>query len=79
MPCFDEEQTLPLVLAELARTGDGFDVVEWLIIDDRSRDRTIAVARAGGVNHIIRLTNNDAPDSTAPWPRPRPSSSRRPC
>jgi glycosyltransferase involved in cell wall biosynthesis len=58
IPCFDEEQTLPLVLADLPRHVDGFDVVEWLIIDDGSSDRTIEVARAGGVNHIIRLTNN---------------------
>jgi glycosyltransferase involved in cell wall biosynthesis len=58
IPCFDEEQTLPLVLADLPRQVEGFDAVEWLIIDDGSSDRTIEVARAGGVNHIIRLTNN---------------------
>src|SRR5436190_19522452 len=58
IPCFDEEQTLPLVLADLPREVAGFDAVEWLIIDDGSRDKTIEVARAGGVNHIIRLTNN---------------------
>ncbi|HEV2787618.1 MAG TPA: glycosyltransferase family 2 protein, partial [Solirubrobacteraceae bacterium] len=37
---------------------DGFDAVEWLIIDDGSSDRTIDVAREGGVDHIVRLTNN---------------------
>jgi glycosyltransferase involved in cell wall biosynthesis len=58
IPCFNEEQTLPLVLADLPRRMDGFDVVEWLIIDDGSTDRTIEVARAGGVDHIVRLTNN---------------------
>ncbi len=58
IPCFNEEQTLPLVLADLPREVEGFDVVEWLIIDDGSRDRTLEVARASGVNHIIRLTNN---------------------
>src|SRR4051794_25678547 len=58
IPCFDEEQTLPLVLADLPREVEGFDTVEWLIIDDGSRDKTVEVARAGGVNHIIRLTNN---------------------
>src|ERR1044072_5264086 len=58
IPCFNEEQTLPLVLADLPRAVDGFDAVEWLIIDDGSSDKTIEVARAGGVNHIIRLTNN---------------------
>src|SRR3954453_19497558 len=58
IPCFNEEQTLPLVLADLPREADGFDAVEWLIIDDGSKDRTIEVARAGGVDHIVRLTNN---------------------
>src|ERR671912_2045217 len=58
IPCFNEEQTLPLVLADLPRRVDGFDAVEWLIIDDGSTDRTIDVARANGVDHIVRLTNN---------------------
>jgi glycosyltransferase involved in cell wall biosynthesis len=58
IPCFNEEQTLPLVLADLPRRVEGFDAVEWLIIDDGSTDATIEVARAGGVDHIVRLTNN---------------------
>jgi glycosyltransferase involved in cell wall biosynthesis len=58
IPCFNEEHTLPLVLADLPREVDGFDAVEWLIIDDGSKDRTIEVAREGGVEHIVRLTNN---------------------
>jgi len=58
IPCFNEEQTLPLVLADLPRQVDGFDAVEWLVIDDGSTDDSIEVARAGGVDHIVRLTNN---------------------
>jgi glycosyltransferase involved in cell wall biosynthesis len=58
IPCFNEEQTLPLTLADLPRAVDGFDVVEWLVIDDGSRDRTIEVARENGVDHIVKLTNN---------------------
>jgi glycosyltransferase involved in cell wall biosynthesis len=58
IPCFDEEQTLPLTLADLPRELDGFDVVEWLVIDDGSTDRTIEVARKHGVDHIVKLTNN---------------------
>jgi glycosyltransferase involved in cell wall biosynthesis len=36
----------------------GFDSVEWLIIDDGSTDATVAVARAHGVEHIVRHTRN---------------------
>jgi glycosyltransferase involved in cell wall biosynthesis len=58
IPCFDEEDTLPVTLADLPREVPGFDAVEWLVIDDGSTDRTVEVARANGVDHIVRLTNN---------------------
>jgi glycosyltransferase involved in cell wall biosynthesis len=58
IPCLDEEETLPGTLADLPREIPGFDVVEWLVIDDGSTDRTIEVARANGVDHIVKLTNN---------------------
>jgi glycosyltransferase involved in cell wall biosynthesis len=58
IPCFDEEQTLPETLGDLPREIPGIDKVEWLVIDDGSTDRTIEVARAGGVDHVVRLTNN---------------------
>jgi glycosyltransferase involved in cell wall biosynthesis len=58
IPCLNEERTLPATLADLPREVDGFDTVEWLVIDDGSTDRTVEVARAHGVNHIVRLTNN---------------------
>jgi glycosyltransferase involved in cell wall biosynthesis len=58
IPCKDEEATLPVTLAELPREVPGFDAVELLVIDDGSTDRTVEVARAHGVHHIVRLTNN---------------------
>jgi glycosyltransferase involved in cell wall biosynthesis len=58
IPCFNEEQTLPLTLADLPREVPGIDTVEWLVIDDGSSDRTIDVAREHGVDHIVKLTNN---------------------
>jgi glycosyltransferase involved in cell wall biosynthesis len=58
IPCFDEEETLPVTLADLPREVPGFDEVEWLIIDDGSTDRTVEVARAHGIDHVVRLTNN---------------------
>jgi glycosyltransferase involved in cell wall biosynthesis len=58
IPCLNEEETLPPTLADLPREVAGFDAVEWLVIDDGSTDRTIEVARANGVDHIVKLTNN---------------------
>ncbi len=58
IPCFDEEEALPITLADLPREVEGFESVEWLVIDDGSTDRTIEVAKAHGVDHIVRLTNN---------------------
>ncbi|MDX6723388.1 MAG: hypothetical protein QOD73_1792 [Solirubrobacteraceae bacterium] len=58
IPCLNEETTLPATIADLPREVPGIDVVEWLVIDDGSTDRTIEVAREHGVDHIVRLTNN---------------------
>lgn len=58
IPCFNEAEQLPATLADLPRAVAGFDAVEWLIVDDGSGDATVAVARAHGVDHIVRLTNN---------------------
>ena len=58
IPCFNEADQLPQTLADLPRAVDGFDVVEVLVIDDGSTDETVAVARAQGVEHLVRLTNN---------------------
>ncbi|WP_235949933.1 glycosyltransferase family 2 protein [Candidatus Regiella insecticola] len=58
IPCFNEAQTLAITLAALPRSVVGFDTVEWLIIDDGSQDNTAEVAKAQGVDHVIRHTNN---------------------
>jgi glycosyltransferase involved in cell wall biosynthesis len=58
IPCFNEEAQLPLTLSRLPREVPGVDVVEWLVIDDGSSDRTIEVAREQGVDHVVRLTNH---------------------
>jgi glycosyltransferase involved in cell wall biosynthesis len=58
IPCFNEADQLPQTLAELPREVEGFEVTEWLIVDDGSTDETVAVARRFGVDHLVRLTNN---------------------
>ena len=58
IPCLNEEATLPATIADLPRRVEGIDEIELLVIDDGSTDRTVAVARELGVDHIVRLTNN---------------------
>ncbi len=58
IPCYNEEDNLPGTVADLPREVDGFDTVEWLIIDDGSTDRTVEVAKELGVDHIIQQTHN---------------------
>ncbi|QIZ69240.1 glycosyltransferase family 2 protein [Oxynema aestuarii] len=58
IPCYNEERTLGVTLSELPRQLPGIDQIEWLIVDDGSRDRTVEVAKACGVDRIVRLGSN---------------------
>lgn len=58
IPCYNEEKTLPEVVADFPRQIDGVDEVEWMVIDDGSSDKTIQVARQLGVDHILPLGSN---------------------
>jgi glycosyltransferase involved in cell wall biosynthesis len=58
IPCFNEEETLPETLADLPREVPGFDVVEWLVVDDGSTDATVEVAKANGVDHVVSVGSN---------------------
>ncbi|MDQ2699763.1 MAG: glycosyltransferase family 2 protein [Actinomycetota bacterium] len=58
IPCLNEEENLPATLADLPAEIEGVDVVETLVIDDGSTDRTVEVALECGVDHIIKLPNN---------------------
>src|SRR5688572_5474820 len=57
IPCYNEEQTLPLVMADMPREIPGV-TLETLVIDDGSTDRTIEVAQQLGVDHIVRHNGN---------------------
>jgi len=49
---------LPETLADLPTQIEGITCIETLIIDDGSRDDTVEVAQAHGVNHIVRHGKN---------------------
>jgi len=56
IPCLNEEESLPKTLAALPKAIDGIDVIETLIINDGSTDRTVEVAKQCGVDHTISFT-----------------------
>lgn len=58
IPCYNEAGTLAVALSHLPREVQGFDRVEWLIIDDGSTDNTSEIARTNGVDHIVRFKRN---------------------
>ena len=58
IPCYNEAETLAIALNVLPRKVEGFDKVEWLIINDGSTDNTVKVAKECGVDHIVNFKKN---------------------
>lgn len=58
IPCYNEANSLEETVRDIPRHIEGIDVVEVLIIDDGSTDATIEVAKAVGVDHIVRNKTN---------------------
>jgi glycosyltransferase involved in cell wall biosynthesis len=58
IPCYNESETLAIALGALPREVEGFDKVEWLIINDGSTDDTVKVAKECGVDHIVNFKHN---------------------
>lgn len=58
IPCYNEAETLEVALNDLPKHIDGIDEIEYLIINDGSKDNTVEVARNWGVHYIVNFRNN---------------------
>jgi glycosyltransferase involved in cell wall biosynthesis len=58
IPCFNEELTLPRVLAGIPRQIPGVNRVDVMVVDDGSSDATAETARRLGVEHVVRHKTN---------------------
>lgn len=54
IPCLNESGTLAIAINALPREVEGFDSVEWLVVDDGSTDDTAELAKRLGVDHVVR-------------------------
>lgn len=58
IPCYNEAETLEIALNDLPKHIDGIDEIEYLIINDGSKDNTVEVARNWGVQHVVNFKRN---------------------
>lgn len=58
IPCYNEAETLEIALNDLPRKLEGVDEIEYLIINDGSRDNTVEVAKKWGVHHVVNFKQN---------------------
>lgn len=55
IPCHNEAQVIANTIQSLPTSMDGFDAIEYLIVDDGSNDGTAQIALAAGAHHVVRL------------------------
>lgn len=58
IPCYNEAETLEIALNDLPKKIDGIDTIEYLIINDGSKDDTVAVAKRWGVHYVVNFKRN---------------------
>ena len=58
IPCYNESETLEIALNDLPKKLEGIETIEYLIINDGSKDNTVEVARNWGVHHVVNFTQN---------------------
>lgn len=64
IPCYNEADTLPSVLADMPTSMPGIDEIEVLVIDDGSRDGTAEIAKLHGATRVVRHRGNRGLAST---------------
>lgn len=58
IPCYNEAETLEVALNDLPKQIDGIDEIEYLIINDGSKDNTVEVAKNWGVHYVVSFKCN---------------------
>lgn len=58
IPCYNEAETLEIALNDLPKKLDDVDEIEYLIINDGSKDDTVEVAKRWGVHHVVNFKQN---------------------
>lgn len=58
IPCYNEAETLEIALNDLPKQIDGIDEIEYLIINDGSKDATVEVAKKWGVHYVVNFKRN---------------------
>ena len=58
IPCYNEAETLEIALNDPPKHIDGIDEIEYLIINDGSKDNTVEVAKNWGVNYVVNFKKN---------------------
>ena len=58
IPCYNEAETLEITLNDLPKHIDGIDTIEYLIINDGSKDNTVEVAKNWGVHYVVNFPQN---------------------
>ena len=58
IPCYNEAETLEIALNALPKHIEGIDTIEYLIINDGSKDDTVEVARKCGVHYVVNFRRN---------------------
>ena len=58
IPCYNEAETLEIALNDLPKQIEGIDEIEYLIINDGSKDNTVQVAKEWGVHHVVNFRCN---------------------